>query len=69
MVVSLRWLGAFVALPRRWHQGRELLHQLPRFEDDVARAVAPAVLQAIEEPPVLETREPVILGYPDVPRR
>jgi hypothetical protein len=37
--------------------GRELLDELLGLEDDVGRAVAPAVLQAIEEPPILEAGE------------
>jgi hypothetical protein len=44
---------------RRRHQGRELLEELLRLEDDVRRAVAPAVLQTIEERSVREPREPL----------
>ena len=39
---------------RRRHQGRELLDELLRREDDVRRAAAPAVLQAVEEAAVVE---------------
>jgi hypothetical protein len=35
----------------RRHQGRELLDELLGLEDDVGRAVAPAVLELVEEPP------------------
>jgi hypothetical protein len=42
---------------RRRDQGRELLDELLGLEDDVCRAVAPAVLQAIQEPSVLESRQ------------
>jgi hypothetical protein len=45
------------ARPR--HERGEPLQQLARLEDDVRGAVAPAVLQPIEEPPVLEPREPL----------
>jgi hypothetical protein len=41
----------------RRNQGREVLDQLLRLEDDVGRAVAPAVLEAVEELTVLEPRE------------
>ncbi len=66
---------------RRGHQRRELLHELARLEDDVRGAVAPAVLQAVEEPPVAETRESLgghgrarhvareALEAPSIPRR
>ena len=35
------------------HQGRELLDQLLRLEDDVGRAVALAMLEAVQEPSIL----------------
>jgi hypothetical protein len=38
-------------------EGGELLDELERVEDDVARAVAPAVLQAVEEPSIRQARE------------
>jgi hypothetical protein len=38
-------------------QGRELLDELPRLEDDVGGAVAPAVLEPVEKSPVLYPRE------------
>ena len=41
----------------RRNQGRELLDQLLRLEDDMGCAVAPAVLQPVEESTVLEPRE------------
>ena len=42
---------------RRGDEGNESLDELPGLEDDVGRAVAPAVLQAVQEPPALEARE------------
>jgi hypothetical protein len=39
---------------RRRNERGELLDQLLRREDDMRRAVAPAVLQAIEKTAVLE---------------
>ena len=42
---------------RRRHEGGELLHQLQGIEDDVAGSIAPAVLEAVEQPPVRETCE------------
>ena len=44
---------------RRRHPGGELLYELPRLEDDVGGAVAPAVFQAVEERPVRQAREAV----------
>jgi hypothetical protein len=44
---------------RRRDQRRELLDEFLRREDDVGRAVAPAVLQAIEERSVGESGEPL----------
>ena len=41
----------------RRDQGCELLDELLGLEDDVGRAVAPAVLELAEEPPVLHPRE------------
>jgi len=41
----------------RRHQGRELLDEFLGLEDDVGRAVAPAVLQLVEKPPVLHPQE------------
>jgi len=41
----------------RRDQGRELLDELLGLEDDVGRAVAPAVLEPVEKPPVLHPRE------------
>jgi hypothetical protein len=41
----------------RRHQGGELFDELGRLEHDVRGAVAPAVLQAVEEPPIVEPRE------------
>jgi hypothetical protein len=38
------------ARPR--HERGKPLHQLVRLEDDVRRAVAPALFEAIEQPPV-----------------
>jgi hypothetical protein len=38
-------------------QGRELLDELLGLEDDVGRAVAPAVLERVEKPPALHPRE------------
>jgi hypothetical protein len=43
----------------RRYQGRELLDQFLGLEDDVRRAIAPAMLEAVQEPPVLEPREPL----------
>jgi len=34
------------------HERGEPLHELDRLEDDVRRAVAPALLEAIEQPAV-----------------
>ena len=39
---------------RRRDQGRELLEELQGLEDDVGRAVAPAILQPVEEPAIAE---------------
>jgi len=44
---------------RRRHQGRELLEQLQGFEDDVGGAVAPAMLQPVEEAAIVEPRQPL----------
>jgi hypothetical protein len=44
---------------RRRDEGRELLHELRGLEDDVGRAVAPAVLEAVEEPAIVEPGEPL----------
>jgi hypothetical protein len=38
-------------------QGRKLLDELLGLEDEVGRAVAPAVLEPVEKPPVLHPRE------------
>ena len=38
---------------------RALFDELLRLEDDVSRAVAPAMLEAVEESPVLEPRDPL----------
>jgi hypothetical protein len=43
----------------RRHQGRELLDEFLGFEDDVGGAVAPPVLQTVEEPTVLAPGEPL----------
>jgi hypothetical protein len=43
----------------RRDQGRELLDELLGLEDDVGGAVAPAVLEPVEKPPVLHPREPL----------
>jgi hypothetical protein len=42
---------------RRRDQGRELLEKLMQLEDDVAGAVAPAMLQPVEEPAIVEPRQ------------
>jgi hypothetical protein len=41
----------------RGHEGRELLDELARLEDDVGRSVPPTVPQAIEQTPVVEAGE------------
>ena len=41
----------------RRDQGRELFDELLGLEDDVGRAVAPAMLEPVEKPPVLHPRE------------
>ncbi len=43
----------------RRDQGGEPLQELEGLEDDVGRSVAPAVLEAVEEAPVLHAREPL----------
>ena len=44
----------------RWRDQRcELLHEFLGLEDDVGGAVAPAVLEAVEEPSILEPGEPL----------
>jgi len=40
------------------HERGEPLHELARLEDDVRSAIAPAVLEAIEQPSVALSREP-----------
>jgi hypothetical protein len=44
---------------RRRHEGRQLLHELAGLEDDVGRAVAPTVPQAIEQASIVEAGEPL----------
>ena len=40
------------------HERGEPLHELDRLEGDMRRAVAPALLEAVEQPPVALPREP-----------
>ena len=41
----------------RWHQGGQLLHEFERLEHNVRRSVAPAVPEAVQEPPVRQARQ------------
>ena len=44
---------------RRRDQGSELLEKLLRLKNDVGGAVAPAMLQSVEEPAIVEPRQPL----------
>jgi hypothetical protein len=44
---------------RRWDQGDQALQQFERLEDDVGGAVAPTVLEPVEQAAVTQAREPL----------
>lgn len=44
---------------RRRHEGSELFDQLEGLENDMARSIAPAALEAIQQPAVRQKRKPL----------